>query len=461
MPLPRSVAALAAVLLCALVVATATVPAVGWAQEGSPAASPDAATAPGAEPLIETTIDDAPLPPAFVRLLRITMEPGSSVPRRSHPGPKVDRVESGTLTVLAEGPTTVTTADGAPATDAPVDEAFTLTAGQTVTLPAETVYSFRNDGDEAVELLTVVILPAGHQRPPGISYPDGDPPEDAYEGVANQVLGDGVATLFPGEPLVVTLDRLTLGAGEPIPAAEGPVMLSLGQDDVQVTVDGGLVQVSRTIRPGPQRESEAGEEYDLRAGDALFFPAGMAEIARGDGELAVLRLMIAPSDPNAPATPAPIDPAAAGVVELQTDVAPSAAAADVTATPAGDAAEAVSTEAAEGATEEPAEEDAEEDAAPTEAAGEPTEAVEASEAAAAAPAGEITVGATVQTNDAGVNLRDSPTTAGAVVATLDQGVRLVITGPAEEGDGFTWYPVQGLDDPGLEGFVAVDFLELV
>lgn len=447
MPLPRSVAALVAVLLCALVVANATVPAVGWAQEASPAAS-SAAGPPGAEPLIETTIDDAPLPPAFVRLLRITMEPGSSVPRRSHPGPKIDRVESGTLTVLAEGATNVTTADGAPATAAPVNEAFTLTAGQAVTLPAETIYSFRNDGDEAVELLTVVILPAGHQRPPGISYPDGDPPEDAYEGVANQVLGDGVATLFPGEPTVVTVDRLTLGAGEPVPAVAGPVMLSLGQDDVQVTVDGGLVQVSRTIRPGPQRESEAGEDYDLRTGDALFFPAGMAEIARGDGELAVLRLTIAASDPNALATPAPIDPAAAGVVELRTDVAPSADAADATATPAEDVAEAEPT--AEGATEEPAQDDA----APTEAVAEPEEGD-------AAPAGEITVGATVQTNDAGVNLRDSPTTAGAVVATLDQGVRLVITGPAEEGDGFTWYPVQGLDDPSLEGFVAVDFLDLV
>ncbi|CAA9578616.1 MAG: hypothetical protein AVDCRST_MAG49-4470 [uncultured Thermomicrobiales bacterium] len=460
MPVPRPAAPLVVVALGALLALSSALPGIGLAQPApgaspvaSPGASPAATTAFVGEPLIRATLEEVPRAPAFVRLLRITLEPGASIPRRFHPGPKLDRVEAGTLTVTAEGPTSITTADDAASVDAPVNEAFELTEGQTLALPRETTYAFENLGDEAVELLTSVILPAGHQRPPGISYPDGEPPEDAYAGVSNVVLGDGVADLFPAAPVVFGVERLTLAAGEAVPAFPGPVMISLVEGDVRVTVDAGLVQVSRTQSPGPQRSSDPGESYDLGTADALYFPAGMAQVPRAeaDGELTVLRLTLTSTDPSAPATPAPIDPDAAGVVTF--------AAAGAGATPeaggeeGADGIGADASPAAEGDATVPPEEAAEDEVDATVVA-EATDEV-------APNTGEITVGSTVQTTDVDVNVRDSPSTAGAVVATLGEGTRLVVTGPPEEGDGFVWYPVQALDDATIVGYVAELFLELV
>ncbi|MDQ3654508.1 MAG: SH3 domain-containing protein, partial [Chloroflexota bacterium] len=75
-------------------------------------------------------------------------------------------------------------------------------------------------------------------------------------------------------------------------------------------------------------------------------------------------------------------------------------------------------------------------------------------AAQGGPAGNAVI------NEAGVRLRNSPSTAGDVVAELGQGREVVITGEAVEGDGIRWYPIQAVDDPAVIGFIAEDFLDL-
>lgn len=57
-----------------------------------------------------------------------------------------------------------------------------------------------------------------------------------------------------------------------------------------------------------------------------------------------------------------------------------------------------------------------------------------------------------------VNLREATSTESEVVAKLTRGTVVVVTGPAEEVDGLTWYPVE-VEETGETGFVSGAFLE--
>lgn len=86
------------------------------------------------------------------------------------------------------------------------------------------------------------------------------------------------------------------------------------------------------------------------------------------------------------------------------------------------------------------------------------EPAEPNEESDPAPDRNFSVDVIVTTTDDGVRLRAEPSADAEIVAELDQGIELRVTGPAEEGDGFTWYPVERVDD-GEGGYVAQDFLE--
>lgn len=59
--------------------------------------------------------------------------------------------------------------------------------------------------------------------------------------------------------------------------------------------------------------------------------------------------------------------------------------------------------------------------------------------------------------DGPVNLRDKPSTSGTIVATLAVDTAMTITGTAESGDGYTWYPVE-VAETGATGYVVGDYL---
>ncbi len=418
----------AALVLAVLLLGVSTIPAPRIGAQDSPTQD----EGPNAETLFEATVEGTPIAPAFVRLIRIVLEPGASVPTHVHPGPEYNLVESGTLTATTEGRAVIFEGESGAQSEAPVGEPFDVTPGQTVVFLPETAFSFQNASDEPVQLLTVVLHPAGPQRPPGISYPDGDPAPDAYAGVANQILGDGVATQMPPDPVTVILERVTLEAGENLPETGSPVLLSLDGSNISILVTGGEVQVSRTARPGPQPASDTGEAYRLGSGDAMFFPNGHATIERGqqEGSVSFLRLTLNGGDVGE-AIPASTPDAggAMGSIEIRGS----------TGETTGDASE---TEATPAATTAP----------------EPAETPESTEEV---PTGVIPVGSTVVTNDDQINLRESPSTASGVVAVIEQGTTLVVISDPVEAEGFTWYEVQSLDDPNLRGFMAGDFLDIV
>lgn len=399
------------------------------------AGSPGLARAQDDESRIDTLftlqLEDAELPaaPVFVRLLRINMDPGSSSPLHTHPGPELWRVETGVVSVRVQGPA-VLQRTGEDAGPAPVNEEFELERGDRLSFLPGTPLTFTNKGEENAAILAVVILPAGHQRPPGITYVNGQPPADAFEGIFSEILGDGLADVLPAGTSEITIDRLRIAPGDPIPGEASPVLLSMARGDLDFTIDTGRVQVSRIAEPGPQPDAELGTAFSLSRGDAAYFPNGVEEAPRPEStaEITLFRVVITAVDGDA----TPVSGDSAAKITVNGPI--------VDVTPEPDATE----EATEEATQEPE--------ATEEATAEPTEEPEdrVSET--------FEVDQAVYVNESDVRLRDAPTTESNIVAGLTLGQELTITGEAVSADDIIWWPVTSTVDATFTGWVAEQFL---
>ena len=386
------------------------------------------APAPLSESLLAATLQELPRPPSFIRMVRIVLQPGASVPVHTHPGPEFGVIEAGTLTVETRGQAVIAQMgpDGKPlpARVTPSDETFPMVVDDQIVYPQSVPFGFINNSREPVQLLAAVILPAGSQRPPGAQWVDGTPGPNAFQGVTSQILGDAIANGWPTGTLAVTIDRLALAPGEAIPARGGPVMLSIERGAFAFQLSAGpSPQVSRGGVLADQNATP-GAAYLLNPGDSVFFPGGMAQVPRqqSDGVLVLLRMSVTGTG-TAPATPpAATTPTAATTAA---PAAPQTATAAATAPP---------------------------QSAETPAPTAPANQTPAADQPRFAPGSAATVA------EDGVRLRDAPTTEGGVVAELEQGRELTITGAPVEGDGITWYPVQAVDDPAVAGFVTDEFL---
>jgi quercetin dioxygenase-like cupin family protein len=389
-----------------------------------------------AAPLIDVTLESGqyPVAPAFVRMLRMTLDPGASSPLHTHPGPEIAVVERGTVTAQVGGPAKLIVAgeaqgEGTPTAGemAPVDSEFEMTAGDQLIYYPQTPMTFRNGGSETASILTVVLLPAGHQHPPGVTCVNGQPAADAFEGLTPQILGDGVASSMPADGIHIVVDELALGAGDAIPADANQVLLSLEQGTLDFTVIGGKVQVSRGATPGPQPDVPPDTETSLAANDALFFPLGMKEAARSDddGPISFLRLSITPANAENQPTPS-----GDGIGEIQVTGSEQPTA------PAGETPGSGTPAASPTQTPAPA-------ATPT-----ATEAAGPQE------------GDTVTVNSDGVNLRACASTECEVVTQVFFGQTLTLLGPSEDDGEYIWWPVSVDDDPSITGYIAQDFLDM-
>jgi mannose-6-phosphate isomerase-like protein (cupin superfamily) len=383
---------------------------------------------------------ELPVAPAFVRLLRITIEPDGVSPLHTHPGPEFNRVEQGTVRIKVQGKALLQRApvDGVAQAveEVPQDEEQVLRRGDQIAYMPGTAITFRNSGTVPAIMLAAVILPAGSQHPPGLVWVGQSPTAEDLAGVTSEVLGDGIATNLPAEGSVFTVEKVTLTAGQPLPAASGPTLYSLVDGVFDFTIQSGSVQVSRIAEPGPRPESPAGTAVSLAAGDAMFFPNGIAESARADasGEATFYRVSIVPAG-DAGATPAASTPVtqpggAAAVIAIAATAAPTP-----TPSPTAEATEAA-------ATPEPTQ-------AATEAAATET---------ATAPA-ELANGVIAVANDDGVRVRDNPGTTTNVINSLAKGTRVRITGDSQEVDGIVWWPIEGVDDATIVGWASGEFLD--
>jgi quercetin dioxygenase-like cupin family protein/uncharacterized protein YgiM (DUF1202 family) len=381
---------------------------VAAAQESTPVASP--AASPAASPVAQAEVESTVLmqagfeefvpAPMTIRMLRITLAPGATVPMHTHPGPEFDYVESGSLTAVADGDATITRASGDE--EAATAEGTALEPGDWILYPAGSGMSLANQSDEDVVMLSAVLLPVGSDFPESITYTDGAPTSADFEGVSFTVLGDGLVQELPAGAASVTIDSVVVPAGTDLPASEGVAMYSQVNGNFSFVVDSGAVQVSRTQLQSLQPNAVPGEEFTLEPGDAAFFPTGVAAATRAgeDQPLELLRLTLAPDAGLAE------DPAAL------TFTAGSATAGDATGGPETD---------------------------------------ESAEAAA--------TGALVTTNSENINLRAEPSTSAEVVDQLAAGIELEVIGGPQEAEDYTWYQVRVTAEGGSEGWIASDFID--
>ena len=73
------------------------------------------------------------------------------------------------------------------------------------------------------------------------------------------------------------------------------------------------------------------------------------------------------------------------------------------------------------------------------------------------PDDAIAEGTVAVVTEDGVRMRDEPSVAGEIVDELGAGAEVEITGPPEEGDGYTWYPVR-IPESDEEGWIVQDFV---
>lgn len=348
--------------------------------------------------LMSHEFDDLPEAPMTVRLLRITLEPGASVPMHTHTGHELDLVETGTLTVSIDG-TAVTSVDGE-LSDA--SETQSLSPGSWIVYPEGTGMSFANEGSENVEILSSVILAVGGENQETITYTDSEPDDSDFEGVSYVVLGDGLIQQFPLGGATVTVDQLTVAADDPIPGFSGSALLSKTVGEFAFAAGTGEVQVTRTSAEELRPNAIPGQEFTLDDNDAAFFPSGYQAIERpdGEGDLELTRLLIEPSEPlsNAPA--------------------------EVTVIQPSDESESAETDASEG--------------------------------------DGLGVGAIIALSEDGVRVRQEATTDSNIVDGFEAGTQFeLIDGPVE-GEDFVWYAVRGVGDlSDVEGWLVTDFMDVV
>jgi mannose-6-phosphate isomerase-like protein (cupin superfamily) len=359
--------------------------------------------------LYRETIDDVPSAPALMRLLRISVDPNAGSPMHTHPGPEVGIVQEGMLAVTVRGPATLrrasSTGTPTPVIEPALNSEFLLYPGDQITYPTDTPMAYRNTGSAPAVFLAAVLLPAGDASPPGLTWSDGPPAEDALQGVSSVVLGEAIVESMATGAQELTIERLSLPPGAPIPADQRPLILAVERGSLTLALIEGAAQISSSQNPGRTAEATPATAYLLTPGDALFFPNGMKEASRStdEADLTLLRMSIGSID--APPSGTPV-----GSSEI--------------------------------------------------VVGEPAQPTAAAPEAPSTPASTLTLepGAIVVVTTDGLRLRESPSTSAPVLVALAAGQQLQIIGPSVEADGFTWWPV--LDpNTGFQGYVAADFIQ--
>ena len=373
------------------------------------------------EVLLQAVLERTEGDPLELRLLRITLEPGGVSPLHAHPGLGFGVVESGSLAVQVTGRAVLRPADlnpEEPSQLVPVGVEVRLGPGDRIAYAPGTQLTFRNPGPERTMLLAATVLPTGEGAPPSAIFVAGPPSATEVAGVRSLILGRAVVVDFPDRRSAVSLERLSLGAGDRVPAFGGPVLVAVEAGGLSGTVEGavelpdaaGFAAANAT----PTTDSGAGTRFTLAAGQSIFFPSGMAESPPlgGDGSAMLLRLGIVPlADEVDSPMPSPVQRATATAIQAPT-AAPTATA---TASPAPS----------------------------------PSPTPDSS---------RFAVGTEVVVAVDMARLRSEPSLEGSIMAGLEQGRVLVVIGEPVEGPDHIWYPVQDLADPALTGYIAGDLL---
>jgi hypothetical protein len=189
--------------------------------------------------LMEVTLDElAPGSIAAVGMVRTTWEPGGSLRTSTGSGPAVHFVESGAISVRADGDAQVSVVAGGSAEAAATQAGtpgteITVEAGSAFVLPPGATAEIRNAGESPAT--TLGLLAAG------------DATTEAETGVTHAVLAQQKAEL-PEAPVRVILARVTIAPGDQLELPTEPAQA------VYVTVERGqaFLLSGQGINRGPE-----------------------------------------------------------------------------------------------------------------------------------------------------------------------------------------------------------------
>jgi hypothetical protein len=171
-------------------------------------------------------------------ITRLTFDAGGSQHATAGSGGNLLYVEAGSLTVTpvsASEPLGFIPAGADPGTaaDLSVENEIVLEAGDTLVMPAGSEAEIRNDGDESATALAILTA--------------SDAALDAVSGVTSAVMAQGEAVM--DAPGVLTLQRVTVPAGQRVEFAEAPVQtVAAGVDPRQAMILSGRINDFATNR---------------------------------------------------------------------------------------------------------------------------------------------------------------------------------------------------------------------
>jgi hypothetical protein len=278
-------------------------PAFVPALTGTPEVRPAGVTTD--EVLLQGTFDTIPQWADFSGVKRAVLQPGAVWPLGTNAedgiGPFLYRVESGALTIRAEGPIEVTRAGSATSQTMTAGTDIVLAAGDQGLTPSGIRSQWRNEGTVPVSALTVMVATDGADpRPSGVRY------DDVF--IAWPMTP-------PPTPVQATLRRVTLGAQGSLPGGPAPGLMLVGVEsgtaDLVIGPPSPLATPTRShhlTAPGwtnvntGQWSVAGGHLGDQRTGSDVI----VAIENPGPDPLTLLVLAVAPlSSPSTPvATPA-------------------------------------------------------------------------------------------------------------------------------------------------------------
>jgi hypothetical protein len=184
-------------------------------QEERPAFIPAIEEIPEATTLVDALVTAWPSggPPFFASIERITFDPGAveaASTDRTGMGPDLFTVESGQVTVTADGPVVVTRGPAeqmADPTTAAAGTTIVLDVGDRFFAPAEVSFQRRNDAPAPASVLDFQVS-------------DVEPAHHALTVHYQRIMPDKIFNAVPPEPSQIALRRLRLQAGTALPIGE-------------------------------------------------------------------------------------------------------------------------------------------------------------------------------------------------------------------------------------------------
>jgi len=226
--------------------------------------------------------------PASLRLGRLPIGAGEAVATEVA-GTDLVVVEAGEVAVStdAAGLRLPAIAGAAATPRAAAGTEFQLSAGDRAAFEAGTALTLRAEGDGAASLLIVSIAEATDAKATPVA---GGP-----RGLVTPLAAATVEQPPAGSALV-TLERFRLQPGSTLPAYAGPMLLAVEEGSLATTLEAGRVLLSQGGAPAAAAAPAADATVTVEPGDALYFPAGLAESPplAGDEPLVLLRLGLLP-----------------------------------------------------------------------------------------------------------------------------------------------------------------------